>query len=245
MGAMAMMEREDTIGTWLERQGMDHPWSAAPVLAAAGADVEWLQELQRGVGEAAMIPAVEWVSTTVAMSTLLNELTDTTTRISQLVGAVRDYSQMDREPLQSIDVRDGIDNTLTMLAAKLNGVTVQRQFGSDVPAIDGYPGELNQVWTNLLDNAIDAMDGSGTLTVETRVDGKEIVVEVTDTGPGIDPALMARVFEPFFTTKDVGKGTGLGLDITRRIVVDRHNGHIEFDSRPGATTARVRLPVSR
>ena len=119
------------------------------MLAATGADVEWLQELERGIGAEALIPAVEWVSTTVAMSTLLSELTDTTTRISQLVGAVRDYSQMDREPLQRVDVRDGIDNTLTMLAAKLDGVTVQRQFGADVPAIDGYPGELNQVWTNL------------------------------------------------------------------------------------------------
>ncbi|HEY4608910.1 MAG TPA: ATP-binding protein, partial [Ilumatobacteraceae bacterium] len=135
--------------------------------------------------------------------------------------------------------------TLTMLAAKLDGVTVERRFGPDVPAIDGYPGELNQVWTNLFDNAIDAMDGSGTLTVETRANGKEIIVEVSDSGHGIDPALVGRVFEPFFTTKDVGKGTGLGLDITRRIVVDRHNGQIEFDSRPGATTARVRLPVSR
>ena len=122
MGAMATMEREEAIGTWLERRGMDHPWSAAPVLAAAGADVEWLQELERGIGAEALIPAVEWVSTTVAMSTLLSELTDTTTRISQLVGAVRDYSQMDREPLQRVDVRDGIDNTLTMLAAKLDGV---------------------------------------------------------------------------------------------------------------------------
>jgi signal transduction histidine kinase len=245
MGAMATMEREDTIGTWLERRGIDDPWSVAPVLAATGADVEWLQELERGVGAEALVPAVEWVSTTVAMSTLLSELTDTTTRISQLVGAVRDYSQMDREPLQRVNVRDGIDNTLTMLAAKLDGVTVQREFGADVPAIDGYPGELNQVWTNLFVNAIDAMDGAGTLTVETRTEDNEIVVEVTDSGHGIDASLIGRVFEPFFTTKDVGKGTGLGLDISRRIIVDRHNGHIEFESRPGATTARVRLPISR
>jgi len=245
MGAMAAMEREETIGTWLERRGMSNPWSVAPVLAATGADVEWLQELERGIGAEALVPAVEWVSTTVAMSTLLSELTDTTTRISQLVGAVRDYSQMDREPLQRVNVRDGIDNTLTMLAAKLDGVTVQREFGADLPAIDGYPGELNQVWTNLFVNAIDAMDGTGTLTVETRAEDNEIVVEVTDSGHGIDATLIGRVFEPFFTTKDVGKGTGLGLDISRRIIVDRHNGHIDFESRPGATTARVRLPISR
>jgi len=245
MGAMATMEREDTIGTWLERQGMDHPWGVAPVLAAAGADVAWLQELDQGVGRDALVPAVEWVSATVSMSSLLNELSDTTTRISQLVGAVREYSQMDREPLQKVDVRDGIDNTLTMLAAKLDGVTVERHFGSEVPAVDAYPGELNQVWTNLLDNAIDAMDGSGKLIVETSVDGSDVLVDITDSGHGIDPALVGRVFEPFFTTKDVGKGTGLGLDITRRIVVDRHSGQISFESRPGATTARVRLPISR
>ena len=132
-----------------------------------------------------------------------------------------------------------------MLAAKMNGVAVERRFGSEVPAVDAYPGELNQVWTNLLDNAIDAMDGSGSLTVATRVDGGDIVVEITDSGHGIDPSLAARVFEPFFTTKDVGKGTGLGLDITRRIVVDRHGGQLTFESKPGATTASVRLPISR
>jgi len=243
IGAMAMMEREDAIGGWLERQGMAHPWAAAPVLAAAGADLDWLQDLDRGVGRDALVPAVEWVAATAGMASLLNELTDTTTRISQLVGAVRAYSQMDREPLQKVDVREGIDNTLTMLSAKLNDVTVERRFGADVPAVDAYPGELNQVWTNLLDNAIDAMDGSGTLTVATRVDGNAIVVDITDTGHGIDPSLTARVFDPFFTTKDVGKGTGLGLDITRRIVVDRHGGQITFDSQPGSTTASVRLPI--
>jgi signal transduction histidine kinase len=245
IGAVAMMEREDAIGGWLERQGMAHPWAVAPLLAAAGADLEWLQDLDRGVGRAALVPAVEWVSATVGMASLLNELTDTTTRISQLVGAVRAYSQMDREPLQKVDVREGIDNTLTMLSAKLNGVTVERRFGADVPAVDAYPGELNQVWTNLLDNAIDAMEGTGTLTVATRLDGNAIVVDITDTGHGIDPSLTGRVFEPFFTTKDVGKGTGLGLDITRRIVVDRHGGQITFDSQPGSTTASVRLPISR
>jgi len=245
VGAMALMEREDAIGNWLERHGMDRPWSIAPVLAGAGADVEWLQELEQGVGTAALVPAVEWVATTVSTSTLLNELSDTTTRISQLVGAVRAYSEMDREPLQPVDVRDGIEQTLTMLAAKLDDVTIERRFGADVPTINAYPGELKQVWTNLLENAVDAMDGRGTLIVETRADGNEVIVDITDSGHGIDPSLVSRVFEPFFTTKDVGKGTGLGLDISRRIVVDRHGGQISFDSRTGATTARVCLPISR
>jgi len=245
MGAMAVMEREDAIGTWLERHGLDHPWVAAPVLAGAGADVEWLDDLDRGVGRAALSPAVDWVSTTVTMSSLLGELSDTTSRISQLIGATRAYSQLDREPLQKTDLRAGIDSTLTMLEPKLDGLVVERHYGADVPELDAYPSELKQVWTNLLDNAIDAMDGSGTLTVTTRVDGNGVIVDITDTGHGIDPALSGRVFEPFFTTKDVGKGTGLGLDITRRIVVDRHGGQLTFESQPGSTTASVRLPISR
>jgi signal transduction histidine kinase len=132
-----------------------------------------------------------------------------------------------------------------MLAPKLADVEVVREYGTDVPNVEVYASELNQVWTNLIDNAIDAMDGAGTLRLATSVDGDEVVVEIGDTGPGIDPDVLQRVFEPFFTTKDVGKGTGLGLDITRRIIVDRHAGDVTFESRPGATTAIIRLPLNR
>ena len=132
-----------------------------------------------------------------------------------------------------------------MLAPKLARIEVVREFDADVPLVEVYAAELNQVWTNLIDNAIDAMDGDGTLRLATSVDGDDVVVEIGDTGPGIDPDVLQRVFEPFFTTKDVGKGTGLGLDISRRIVVDRHGGDITFTSEPGATTATVRLPVRR
>jgi signal transduction histidine kinase len=176
---------------------------------------------------------------------LLSELTDTTNRISHLVEAVKSYSQMDRAALQSIDIHDGIESTLVMLAPKLAGIDVERSFANDLPHLDAYAAELNQVWTNLIDNAIDAMEGHGTLRVATYADGDCIVVDVVDSGQGMASEVQERAFEPFFTTKDVGKGTGLGMDISRRIVVERHRGEITFESVPGQTIARVRLPLSR
>jgi signal transduction histidine kinase len=162
------------------------------------------------------------------------------------VAAVKSYSQLDRASLQLIDVTEGIDSTLVMLAHKLrDGVTVVRDYAPDLPRIEAIPGELNQVWTNLFDNAIDAMRGRGTLRISTHADTGHVVVEVRDTGSGMPPEVQARAFEPFFTTKDVGEGTGLGLDISRRIIVDRHHGEIEIDSKPGETMMRVILPVDR
>jgi signal transduction histidine kinase len=168
---------------------------------------------------------------------------ESTRRISELVAAVRSYSQMDRASMQHIDVTDGLDSTLAMLGHKLrDGVTVVRDYSADVPRIEAYAGELNQVWTNLIDNAVDAMDGTGTLRVATRVEGDGVVVEIGDTGTGMPSHVAARAFEAFYTTKDVGKGTGLGLDIARR-VVERHGGTITIDSRPGKTVLRVRIPI--
>jgi signal transduction histidine kinase len=152
---------------------------------------------------------------------------------------------MDRAALQSIDIHDGIESTLVMLAPKLAGIDVERSFATDLPPLEAYAAELNQVWTNLIDNAIDAMEGHGTLRVTTRTDDDCIIVDVIDSGHGMASDVQERVFEPFFTTKDVGKGTGLGLDISRRIVVERHGGEITFESAPGQTIARVRLPLSR
>jgi signal transduction histidine kinase len=152
---------------------------------------------------------------------------------------------MDRASMQHIDVTDGLDSTLAMLGHKLRGVTVVREYGTDVPMIDAYAGELNQVWTNLIDNAVDAMGGSGTLHVATRMEDGEVVIEIRDTGSGMSPEVAARAFEAFYTTKDVGQGTGLGLDIARRIIAERHGGSISIDSRPGGTTLRVGLAVRR
>jgi len=177
------------------------------------------------------------------MASLLSEVKESTGRVSALVAAVKSYAQLDRASLQLIDVTEGIDSTLVLLGHKLrDGVTVVRNYGTDVPRIEAVPGELNQVWTNLIDNAIDAMDGNGTLRISTGADGDGVVVEVADTGPGMAPDVQARAFDPFYTTKDVGKGTGLGLDISRRIVVERHHGEITIDSRPNGTVLRVRLP---
>ena len=169
---------------------------------------------------------------------------ESTGRISGLVGAVKSYSQVDRASVQLVDVTEGIESTLVMLKHKLPaGDHGRARLRPDVPRIEANPGELNQVWTNLIDNAIDAMDGDGTLRIATAVDGDAVVVEVGDTGPGMPPEVQARAFDPFFTTKDVGKGTGLGLDISRRIVVERHHGEITIDSEPGQTVLRVRLPL--
>ncbi|MCU1678184.1 MAG: histidine kinase [Frankiales bacterium] len=245
LDALARSDREDELSAWLVRHGVVREWLVAPALAAAGVDVDWCERAATVLGPAALEPGLEWVASTFAASALLAEVKESTRRISELVGAVRSYSHMDRASLQHVDVTDGLESTLLVLGHKLgDGVTVVRDYGADVPLLDVYAGELNQVWTNLIDNAVDAMDGSGTIRIATRLDGDAAVVEIGDTGAGMPPSVAARVFEPFFTTKEVGKGTGLGLDIARRIVVERHGGTISVDSRPGETVFRVRLPLS-
>jgi signal transduction histidine kinase len=244
-GALDVADREEVIGEWLERRGVEFGWQMAPILASRGADEAWFADLEAIVGGAALAPAVRWVTSTLGVEGLLSELTDATNRIAHLVQDVKTYSQLDRASLQCTDLPSGIESTLTMLRPKLAGIEIVREYAPDVPDIEVYAAELNQVWTNLIDNAVDAMGGEGTLRLAVALDGDEVVVEVGDTGPGIDPAVLHRVFEPFFTTKDVGRGTGLGLDISRRIVVNRHGGTIEVESSPGATTVTVRLPRSR
>ncbi|GAB2638644.1 sensor histidine kinase [Kribbella swartbergensis] len=237
-----LADAENTISEWLDRHGVEQDWLIAPPLAAAGATVEWCSRAAEVLGDA-LEPGLEWVASTLAASTLLGEVKESTRRISELVAAVRSYSQMDRGSIQTIDVTEGIESTLVMLGHKLrDGIEVIRSYGADVPRIDAYAGELNQVWTNLIDNAVDAMAGVGTLRITTRTDGDRVVVEFTDSGPGMPPQVVARAFEPFYTTKDVGKGTGLGLDIAQRIVAEHHGGTITINSRPGETTLSVRLP---
>jgi signal transduction histidine kinase len=197
-----------------------------------------------GVEGPALQAGLEWVASALTTSTLIAEAQDSTRRISDLVAAVRAYSQMDRGTVQRVDVTEGLESTLVMLAHKLQpGVVVERSYAEDVPMIDALAGELNQVWTNLIDNAIDAMDGAGELRVATYADDRGIVIEIGDTGPGMTEEVAAHAFDPFFTTKEVGKGTGLGLDISRRIIVEGHGGEISVDSRPGDTVVRVRLPL--
>jgi signal transduction histidine kinase len=184
------------------------------------------------------------VASALSAAALLGEISDSNRRISELVAAVESYSQLDRASMQHTTVTEGLESTLVMLGHKLrDGIIVVRDYSPGVRPIDAFASELNQVWTNLIGNAVDAMEGTGTLRVAVRAEADEVVVEIGDTGPGMPPEVAARAFEPFFTTKDVGKGTGLGLDIARRIVVERHGGTITIDSRAGQTVLRVRLPA--
>jgi signal transduction histidine kinase len=242
--ALATADAEDALSDWLVERGVDRDWILAPTLAAAGVDVGWCGRVEQVLGREALAPGLEWLANSFLVSGLLAEVKDSTRRISDLVAAVRSYSQLDRAAVQETDVTEGLDSTLVMLAHKLEDVGVVREYAADLPLIEAIPGELNQVWTNLVDNAVDAMGGVGTLTVAAYVDelGK-VAIEVVDTGPGMPVEVRTRAFEPFFTTKDVGQGTGLGLDISRRIVVERHAGDIVIESEPGRTVVRVTLPL--
>jgi len=239
-----MADHEEALSSWLASHGIDREWEIAPPLAAAGLDLGWCERAAAVLPGPALEPGLEWVASTLSAATLLSEIKASTRQISELVAAMSSYSHMDRASVQQITVTEGLESTLVMLGHKLGGgVTVVRDYGANVPRIEAYPAELNQVWTNLIDNAIDAMDGRGTLRLATRAEGDDVVVEVGDTGPGMPPAVAARAFEAFYTTKDVGKGTGLGLDIAQRIVVERHGGTITIDSQPGETVLRVRIPA--
>jgi len=241
---LALADREDDLSAWLTSHGVEREWIIAPPLAAAGVDLDWCERAAAVLAGPALEPGLEWVASTFSAATLTAELKESARRISELVAAVRSYSQMDRASIQHIDVTDGLESTLVMLRHKLrDGVTVVRDYGTGVPRIEAYAGELNQVWTILIDNAVDAMGGVGTLRVTTRAGEDGVAVGIGDTGPGMPPEVAARAFEAFYTTKDVGQGTGLGLDIARRIVVERHGGTIAIDSQPGNTVLRVRIPV--
>ncbi|GAB7005057.1 ATP-binding protein [Nocardioides sp. AN3] len=243
--ALALADREEALTDWLEDHGIERAWELSPVLAAAGTETDWCDRVEDVLG-AGLPPGLEWVVATLSSSALLGEVRESTRRVSELVSAVRSYSQMDRASRQRTAVTEGLESTLVMLGHKIaDGVCIVRDYAPDVPAVDAFPGELNQVWTNLIDNALDAMAGRGTLRVSTRREGDEVVVEVADTGPGMAPEVAARAFEAFFTTKDVGEGTGLGLDIARRIVVERHGGQIIIHSDPGNNVMEVRLPLAQ
>ncbi len=242
--ALALADLEDSLTDWLSARNVERDWVIGPTLAAAGADLAWCNRAESLFDGPALDPALEWIAAALSVEKLLSEVRESTRRVSELVAAVKSYSQMDRGSRQDTDVVEGLESTLVMLGHKLRGgVEIVREYSHNVPSIDAYPGELNQVWTNLIDNAVDAMDGVGTLRVATLSDGAAVTVEIGDTGPGLPPPVAKRAFEAFYTTKDVGKGTGLGLDIARRIVVERHGGTIDLESVPGRTVFRVCLPL--
>jgi len=235
-------DREDELGEWLEERDVQGGWDLAPVFVAAGITTSDLDELSNAVDVGFLSPALRWLAYTVETENLLLEVKESTKRISELIGAAKQYSQLDRTPHQNVDLHDGIDATLVMMSGKIaEGVRVVKDYDRTLPHVPAYAAELNQVWTNLIDNA--AVDGAGTITIRTTRDGEQALVEVIDTGPGVPPELKRRVFEPFFTTKGVGQGTGLGLDMSWRIVVNRHGGDLRVVSEPGDTHFQVRLPL--
>ncbi|WP_046494880.1 ATP-binding protein [Streptomyces odonnellii] len=246
LSALAAADAEDEIGDWLEEHEVANPWDLAPVLVSGGVGVPWLSTVAETVGDDHLDSAVRWLAYAIDTELLMGEIDDAVTRVSDLVGAAKQYSQLDRAPHRTVDVHTLLDATLTMLKGKIPaGIRVVKQYDRDLPEIPAYGAELNQVWTNLIDNAVDAMGDEGTLTLATRRDGEQFLVEVADTGPGIPAEIRPRIFEPFFTTKSVGEGTGLGLDISYRIVVNKHRGDIRVQSQPGNTRFQVLLPITQ
>jgi signal transduction histidine kinase len=242
--ALQESEREDELNDWLDQHEVPGGWELAPIFVGAGTTTEFLDKVAAGAPPAMLEHAVRWLAYTLETELLINEITDSVTRISSLVAAAKQYSNVDRAPHERADLHLGLKSTLVMLGSKLEGIEVVKDFDRSLPPVPVYAGELNQVWTNLIDNAIQAMDGHGTLTVRTSLDGDDARVEIGDTGPGIPAQIRQRIFEPFFTTKPVGQGTGLGLDISYRIVAGRHGGDITVESEPGNTRFIVRLPLT-
>ncbi|MFI5973222.1 ATP-binding protein [Streptomyces sp. NPDC051452] len=241
-------DREDTLSDWLEEHGIDNGWQLSPTFVQAGLDVDWLEQVAAGVDEEILPGAIGWLNYTVETELLMNEIEDSTTRISHLVDAAKQYSQLDRAPFREVDVHELLDSTLLMLSGKRGpGIRLVKEYDRTIPPVPAYPAELNQVWTNLIDNAVSAIDsagGEGTLTVRTALDHDLVLVEFRDTGPGVPPEIKGRIFDPFFTTKPVGEGTGLGLDISWRIVVNKHHGTLRVESVPGDTRFQVLLPLT-
>ncbi|MBW4616284.1 MAG: cyclic nucleotide-binding domain-containing protein [Desmonostoc vinosum HA7617-LM4] len=244
---LTQSDREEEVINWLERHKISHAWKLAPTLVTAELDLDWLENVKANIGELLLGNIITWIDKTLQEEELLNQIEQSTARISTLVQAVKDYSYMDQAPIQEIDVHEGLESTLTILSHKLKqGVLVTREYDCEVPRISAYGRELNQVWTNLIDNAIDAVDtvnGQGQIWIRTACENDFLLVEIADNGPGIPSEIQSHIFEPFFTTKEVGKGTGLGLHIVYRIVVEQHQGDIRIFSQPGNTRFQVRLPI--
>ena len=242
---IARSDHADSVANQLEAHGVAGAWDLAPTFVNFGLDSDWLDKLTDKLPATSHADALCWLEARLNLKSLVSQVEQSTARIAELVKAVKSYSYMDQSPMQEVDIHEGIESTLTILGHKLKNVTLVRAFDRSVPRIMAYGSELNQVWTNLIDNAIAAVNGSGKICIGTSLEDDQLVVEIVDDGPGIPREVQSRMFEPFFTTKPVGTGTGLGLIISNRIVGDRHGGEIEFESRPGETRFKVRLPIHR
>lgn len=249
--ALETSDHEDEVGDWLERHHIAAGWDYAPTFVEAGLDTDWLERVEASVDavdcSATLQSAIGWLKYTIDTELAVNRVAEATNRISALLADAKQYSQMDRAPYQSADVHELLRSTLMMFGGRVgknSSIKLIKDFDQTLPEIHCYPGDLNQVWTNIIDNAIQAMNGAGTLTVRTRRDTDDTIrIEIGDDGPGIDDGIVDRIFTPFFTTKPVGQGTGLGLDLAWRIVAEKHHGNLRVDSQPGDTRFIVTLPV--
>jgi signal transduction histidine kinase len=245
LDALTRSDREGEVEAWLEEQKVAEAWKVAPVLVELDYDSAKLAALAEQFPAPQLSVVTHWLNTVCGIYNLLLELGTGASRISETVQALKSYAYLDQAPVQTIDLHQGLDHSLLILRHKLAaGITVKRHYAPDLPHLQAYGTELNQVWTNILDNAIDALAGQGEITVRTRPARDGLVVEIEDNGPGISPELQSRIFDPFFTTKSPGRGTGLGLDISYNIVVHRHRGDIKVTSEPGRTCFQVWLPLN-
>jgi signal transduction histidine kinase len=244
LNSLDQSDREDEISEWLKAHGIAESWKFSANLVEAGMDSTALEQLLGAIPSTATSDVLSRVNCQLAAAKLASEIKTVTARISELVGAIKEYSYMDQAKVQELDVHKGLDNTLLILKYKLKkkNISVTRDYAESLPVIKAYGSELNQVWTNLIVNAVDAMSEGGTLKVRTKREPTDIMVEIRDNGAGIPASVRSRIFEPFFTTKQVGEGTGLGLDTVARIV-RKHRGNVRFESRPGDTCFQVRLPI--
>jgi len=241
INALEKIDLVDQLQSWLEANRVESAWELAPAMVNFGWDIKVLEKLK---GAAFFNLSIQWLGTSCLMMGLLSEVGQTTERLSQIVRAMKSYTYLDQAPLLEVDVHEGLENTLVIMQHKLkHGVIIKREYSSNLPRIEAYASELNQVWTNIIDNAIDAMNGKGEITLRTSAEDNYVIVEIQDNGPGIPDNIQARIFEPFFTTKPPGKGTGLGLHISHDIVANRHKGQLLLESKPGETKFKVVLPV--
>ncbi len=246
LDALGRSDRETEWEAWLNERGVENAWEVAPTLVSLGYGRSELAALAAELSPAQFLAAIDWLNCSAAIYSLLEEIGQGTGRISELVKALKSYTYLGQSPIQSVDIHEGLDNTLVILRSKLApDVVVRRDYAADLPRIEAYGSELNQAWTNLIDNAIDAMGGRGEITLRTRRDGGWVVVEIEDNGPGIPETIQPHIFDPFFTTKQPGQGTGLGLNISHNIIVQKHKGRVDVTSQPGKTCFAVRLPLRR
>lgn len=244
LDVLARSDREAAVEGWLGEHGIADPWQLAPSLVGQGLDQPALTRLAAALEGEALSAVLAWAASAFSVYTLLYEIGQGASRVAEVVGALKSYSYLGEAPVQTVDLHEGLDNTLVILRNKLKaGITVRRDYGADVPPVPAYGSELNQVWTNLLDNAADAMGGRGEITIRTRRDDGWAVVEIEDNGPGIPEEIQPKIFDPFFTTKAPGKGTGLGLSTSYTIVTQKHQGELRVVSQPGFTRFTVKLPT--